>query len=72
MLPSPLQVADHFGDNSIETLLREILTLTKMSWNSAAFAGLMPITRRFSRLVGDIMRGLPKDREALPQFGYCI
>lgn len=49
-VPSPLQVADHFGDSSIETLLQEILTLTKMNWNSAAFAGLMPITLRFSRL----------------------
>ncbi len=71
-VPSPLQVADHFGDSSIETLLQEILTLTKMNWNSAAFAGLMPITLRFSRLVGDIMRELPKDREPLPQFRYYI
>jgi hypothetical protein len=73
-VPSPLQVADHFGDSSIETLLREILTLTKMNWNSASFAGLMPITLRFSRLVGDIMREIPmaQDRDPLPQFRYYI
>lgn len=73
-VPSPLQVADHFGDSSIEELLREILTLTKMNWNSASFAGLMPITLRFSRLVGDIMREFPagEDREPLPQFRYYI
>ena len=73
-VPSPLQVADHFGDSSIEALLQEILTLTKMNWNSASFAGLMPITLRFSRLVGDIMREMPtgQDREPLPQFRYYI
>lgn len=71
-VPSPLQVADHIGDSSIETLLREILVLTKMNWNSASFAGQMPITLRFSRLVGDIMREIPADREPLPQFRYYM
>ncbi len=73
-VPSPLQVADHYGDSAVETLLRELLVLTKMNWNSAAFAGLMPITLRFSRLVGDILREFPtdQDREPLPQFKYYI
>lgn len=73
-VPSPLQVADRFGDSSVEKLLNEILTLTKMNWNSAAFAGLKPITLRFSQLVGDIMRELPmtQSQEPLPQFRYYI
>jgi len=71
-VPSPLQVADHIGDSSIETILQETLVLTKMNWNSASFAGLMPITLRFSRLVGDIMREVPPDREPLPQFKYYM
>ena len=36
--------------------MQEILALTKMNWNSARMYGLMPITLRFSRLVGDILR----------------
>jgi hypothetical protein len=40
-------------------LLREVLVLTKMNWNSANMFGLMPITLRFSRLVGDILREVP-------------
>lgn len=71
-VPSPLQVADHVGDSSVDTILREILVLTKMNWNSAGFAGLMPITLRFSRLVGDIMREIPADRDPEPQFKYYI
>ncbi len=69
-VPSPLQIADHVGDSSATQLAEEILLLTRMNWNSAGFAGSMPITIRFSRLVGDIMREVPRDREPEPQFKF--
>jgi hypothetical protein len=70
-VPAPLLIADHVGyDTPRDTLLKEVLILTKMNSNSANFAGLMPITLRFSRLVGDIMREIPPDREPLPNFKY--
>ena len=69
-VPSPLEIADHHGDSSAEDVAREILLLTKMNWNSAGFAGALPITVRFSRLVGDIMREVPADREPQPQFKF--
>jgi len=72
-VPSPLRIADHVGqDTSRDTLLREILTLTKLNWNSAHFAGSLPITLKFSRLVGDIMREIPPDREPLPQYKFYM
>jgi len=37
----------------------------------AALGGL-PITVKFSRLVGEIMREVPGDREPLPQFKFYI
>lgn len=43
--------------------MRDSLILTKMNWNSANFSGLMPITIRFSKLVGDILREIPADEE---------
>ena len=72
-VPAPLQVADHIGqDTPREVLLREVLALTKLNWNSAALGGLLPITIKFSRLVGEIMREVPRDREPLPQFKFYI
>jgi hypothetical protein len=72
-VPSPLQIADHIGyDTPRETLLREILILTKMNWNSSRLGGLWPITVRFSRLVGDIMREIPPEREPLTNFKYYM
>lgn len=72
-VPSPLRIADHVGqDTARETLLREILTLTKLNWNSAHFAGSLPITLRFSQLVGEIMREIPPDTEPRPQYKYYM
>lgn len=36
----------------------------------AARGRLLPVTIRFSRLVGQIMREIPRDREPLPQFKF--
>lgn len=71
-VPSPLQIADHVGDTSKAMLLREILLLTKMNWNSANMGGLMPITLRFSRLVGDVLREVPDDREPQPKYRFYM
>jgi len=70
-VPSPVRIADHIGqDTPRETLLREILVLTKMNWNSSRLGGKSPITLRFSDLVGEIMREIPPDREPMPQYKF--
>jgi hypothetical protein len=70
-VPSPLQIADHIGsDTPRETIIREILTLTKMNWNAARLGGLLPITLEFARRVSDIMKEIPPDEEPQPQAKY--
>ncbi len=71
-VPAPIEVADHYGDSDLKKLLREALVLTKMNWNSAGFADADPITLRFSRQVGEILREVPSDREPLPQYRYYM
>lgn len=71
-VPAPLQITDHIGDTSKTDLLKEILILTKMNWNSANSSGLMPITLRFSRLVGDILREVPIDETPQPKYKYYM
>jgi hypothetical protein len=72
-VPSPIQIADHVGqDTPRKQLLAELLTLTKLNWNSANFAGKLPVTLRFAELVGDIMKEIPAEREPLPQFKFYI
>ena len=71
-VPSPLQITDHVGDTPRSQLLREVLVLTKMNWNSADFSSLMPVTLRFSRLVGDILREVPEDQVPEPKYKYYM
>lgn len=71
-VPVPLKLTDHFGDSSVRTILQELMVLTKMNWNSANFGGLLPITLRFSSLVGEIMKEVPRNVEPLPQFKYYM
>jgi hypothetical protein len=71
-VPSPLQIADHVGDTPTPQLLGEVLTLTKMNWNSADFASSSPITIRFSRQVGEILREVPELETPQPKFKYYM
>lgn len=71
-VPSPLRIVDHVDDTPTEDILREILILTKMNWNSANMDGLFPITLTFSRLVGDILREVPEDAEPEPKYSYYM
>jgi hypothetical protein len=72
-VPSPVQIADHIGqDTPRNQLLGEILALTKMNWNAARLGGRLPITLKFSELVGDILREVPADRDPLPQFKFYM
>lgn len=72
-VPSPVRVTDHVGqDTPRETLLREILILTKMNWNSSRLGGKSPITLTFSDIVGEIMREIPRDHDPMPQFKFYM
>lgn len=71
-VPSPIEISDHYGDTSKAKLIREVLVLTKMNWNSANFCGAMPITLRFSRLVGHILREMPDDFEPNPKYKFYV
>jgi len=71
-VPSPLELADHVGDTPRSQLMREVLLLTKMNWNSARMYGLLPITLRFSRLVGDILREMPENRQPNPKYKFYV
>ena len=67
-VPSPLQIADHVGsDMPRETLIGEILALTKMNWNAARPGGLLPIALEFARGVSNIMKEIPVGEDPQPQ-----
>ena len=58
-VPRPIEILEHHGDSSWDLNLREILGLTKMNWNSADFAGSLPVTLAFARKVGQVLAEMP-------------
>ena len=71
-VPAPLRIVDHYGDTAKGQLLVEILSLTKMNWNTASVDGALPITLQFARLVGEILREIPDDRDPNPKYSFYM
>lgn len=57
-VPQPIEILEHHGDSPWELVLREVLALTKLNWNTSAFACSEPITVAFSRRVGQVLAEL--------------
>ena len=71
-VPEPWQIVDHHGGGAPKDIFREILVLTKMNVNNCSFADGMPITRSFSRKIGDIMKHIPEDGIVQPKYKFYI
>ena len=71
-VPSPLEVVEHHGDSTPQTICEEIIGLTKMNWNSADFSSGFPITMAFSRRVGEILAEADPDQSPSPLFRFYI
>jgi hypothetical protein len=67
-VPNPLEIVEHFGDSAADRVCSEILSLTKLNWNTSAFASADPITIGFSRDVAKIIKELPDGVQ--PHFKY--
>jgi hypothetical protein len=67
-VPRPVEIVEHIGDAPITQIGAEILALTKLDWNTAMFAGRLPITIAFAEDVGAILSELP--RSVAPKASY--
>jgi hypothetical protein len=53
-------------------LLREMLALSKMNWNTADFSCEEPITLAFARKVGPILAEIPRDIQPQPEYRFYM
>jgi hypothetical protein len=60
-VPKPLLVI-HYGDSEMKEICGEIMGLTKLNWNTTAFATYLPITLEFSQKVGRVLSELREGR----------
>ncbi len=66
-VPEPLLIT-HRGDSEFKEVCEEIMGLTKLNWNTTAFATVLPITLEFAKKVGKILSEL--EEEAPPESHY--
>lgn len=71
-VPHPLEILEHHGDSSWDVILKEILALTKMNWNTADFACSDPVTTAFSKRVGQILAELPPNLTMRYEYRYYM
>jgi hypothetical protein len=53
-IPAPLVIKKHYGPSSLETLATEVLSLSKMNWNSASLYSKLPATIQSSNDIARI------------------
>jgi hypothetical protein len=71
-VPNPITVNVVRGDANIEIVLADLMALTKLNYNSTAFADGTPVTLRFANLVGEILTAGPTDVKAPLPFKFYI
>jgi hypothetical protein len=58
-VPNPLTVDIVKGDADLSVVLKDLMSLTKLNFNSANFGDGLPVTLRFADLVGEILTAAP-------------
>lgn len=70
-IPAPLQFGS-YRETDLRSRAVEILTLTKMNWNSSDGLARFPVTLSFARRVGTVMTELGDDPNPNPSYRYYM
>ena len=71
-VPKPLLIDVCRGEAPIETVLGDILALTKLNYNACVFADGVPVTLKFADAVGEILTAGPIEVPAPLPFKFYI
>jgi hypothetical protein len=70
--PNPISIKIIRGTTKLETVLRDVLGLTKINFNSCLHNDRLPVTIRFANAVGDVLISAPMDGEPKLPFKFYI
>lgn len=70
--PNPLQVSVRRGKADIKTVMSDVLSLTKINFNTCLFNDREPVTIRFADAIGDILVSAPVQSEPRLPFKFYI
>jgi hypothetical protein len=70
--PNPLAVSVRRGDADIETVMSDVLALSKINFNTCLFNDREPVTIKFADAIGDILTAAPLSSEPRLPFKFYI
>lgn len=70
--PNPIMVRILRGECELNTVLRDVLGLTKINFNSCLHNDRLPVTIRFANAVGDVLMSAPMESEPRLPFKFYI
>ena len=70
--PNPVQVSIRRGEAELETVMRDVLALSKINFNTCLFNDRSPVTIRFADAIGDILGAAPQSSEPMLPFKFYI
>ncbi len=71
-VPAPLQIEICQGEADIQQVLRDIMGLTKLNYNSCRFADGLPVTLKFADAIGEVLISGPNSEGAPLPFKHHI
>ena len=71
-IPNPLHIKVTRGNANIETVLKDVMSLTKLNYNACIYGDGKPVTLRFSDTIGSILTATENIKEERRQFRFYI
>jgi hypothetical protein len=71
-VPEPWTILEKHGDSGLRELAAELIALTKMNVNNAAFSDGTPITIAFSRMVSEILKQVGPEMTVRSEYRYYM
>ena len=71
-IPNSLHIKVVRGDVDIEIVLKDIMALTKVNYNTCLYGDGKPVTLRFSDTIGSILTATGNWKEERRQFRFYI
>lgn len=71
-IANPLYIEINKGDASLDTVMKDVLALTKLNYNACIYGDGLPVTLRFSDLIGNILTATSEWESEMRQFKYYI
>lgn len=71
-VPNPLHIQITRGEANIDTVLKDVLALTKLNYNACIHGDGLPVTLRFSDVIGSILTATDNFKTDQRKFMYYI